>query len=150
MCLVGERPNCVTNTLVRVLGRHIIVIHKEVANEAWQYYKSRNDSIIVDLFHGQLKSTVICPTCQRKSVTFDPFASLILPIQEICRYTVRVYIWPWVSNKRQLTLVELTVPTIPCAQNITEALEQERPLHPGCQVKCLQYLNCTFQFSTLF
>nr|CAH8842380.1 unnamed protein product [Trichobilharzia regenti] len=105
----------------------------EVANEAWQYYKSRNDSIIVDLFHGQLKSTVICPTCQRKSVTFDPFASLILPIQEICRYTVRVYIWPWVSNKRQLTLVELTVPTIPCAQNITEALEQERPLHPGCQ-----------------
>ncbi|CAH8519185.1 unnamed protein product [Heterobilharzia americana] len=105
----------------------------EVANEAWQYYKSRNDSIIVDLFHGQLKSTVICPTCQRKSVTFDPFASLILPIQEKCKYTVRVYVWPWASNKRQLLLLELTVPNIPCAQNINEALEQQRPPHPGCQ-----------------
>nr|CAX74616.1 ubiquitin thiolesterase [Schistosoma japonicum]CAX74617.1 ubiquitin thiolesterase [Schistosoma japonicum] len=105
----------------------------EVANEAWQYYKSRNDSIIVDLFHGQLKSTVICPTCQRKSVTFDPFASLILPIQEVYKYLVRVYVWPWVPNKSQLLLLELTVQTIPCAQNIIEALEQERTPHPGCQ-----------------
>ncbi|CAH8506695.1 unnamed protein product [Schistosoma intercalatum] len=105
----------------------------EVANEAWEYYKSRNDSIIVDLFHGQLKSTVICPTCQRKSVTFDPFASLILPIQEVYKYSVRVYVWPWAFNKSQLLLLELTLSTIPCGQNIIEALEQERPPLPGCQ-----------------
>ncbi|CAH8518181.1 unnamed protein product [Schistosoma rodhaini] len=88
----------------------------EVANEAWEYYKSRNDSIIVDLFHGQLKSTVICPTCQ-----------------QVYKYTVRVYVWPWKSNKSQLLLLELTLSTIPCGQNIIEALEQERPPLPGCQ-----------------
>lgn len=33
----------------------------------WDGYKSRNDSIIVDLFQGQLKSTLICPACQKVS-----------------------------------------------------------------------------------
>ena len=35
----------------------------EVANEAWRRYKSRNDSVIVDLFQGQLKSKLTCPVC---------------------------------------------------------------------------------------
>lgn len=51
-----------------------------VAKEAWDLHKTRNDSHIVDLFHGQLKSTVTCPTCNHISVTFDPFMFLTLPI----------------------------------------------------------------------
>ncbi len=51
-----------------------------VAKEAWQNHLKRNDSIIVDLFHGQYKSNVVCPTCHRISVTFDPFLFLSLPI----------------------------------------------------------------------
>ncbi|PAA67497.1 hypothetical protein BOX15_Mlig004366g1, partial [Macrostomum lignano] len=51
-----------------------------VAKEAWNDYKLRNDSIIVDLFHGQLKSTLICPDCRKVSVTFDPFCYLSLPV----------------------------------------------------------------------
>lgn len=34
----------------------------EVANEAWNNHKARNDSIIVDWFQGQLRSTLICPS----------------------------------------------------------------------------------------
>ena len=34
-----------------------------VAEEAWQKYKTRNDSVIVDLFDGQCKSTLICKSC---------------------------------------------------------------------------------------
>lgn len=52
----------------------------EVAAEAWDAYTRRNDSTIVNLFHGQLKSTVTCPTCHQSSVKFDPFSSLSLPI----------------------------------------------------------------------
>ncbi|CAG0901388.1 unnamed protein product [Darwinula stevensoni] len=52
----------------------------EVAKESWTNYKKRNDSIIVDLFHGLLKSTVICPDCNRISVTFDPYCNLSLPL----------------------------------------------------------------------
>jgi ubiquitin carboxyl-terminal hydrolase 19 len=43
-------------------------------------YKKRNDSFIVDLFGGQFKSTLVCPECNKESVTFDPFTSLSAPI----------------------------------------------------------------------
>ena len=39
-----------------------------------------NDSVILDLFHGLLKSTVVCPECPKISVTFDPFCHLSLPL----------------------------------------------------------------------
>lgn len=51
-----------------------------VAREAWNDYKKRNDSIIVDHFHGQLKSTLICPKCRKVSVKFDPFCVRITVI----------------------------------------------------------------------
>jgi len=52
----------------------------EVAMEAWQNYKKRNDSVILDIFHGLLKSTVVCPECPKVSVTFDPTCYLSLPL----------------------------------------------------------------------
>ncbi|KAG0199659.1 CSN-associated deubiquitinating enzyme Ubp12 [Mortierella sp. GBA30] len=52
----------------------------EVANDCWQIHKARNDSIIVDLFQGQYKSTLVCPECDKVSVTFDPFMYLSLPL----------------------------------------------------------------------
>ena len=36
-----------------------------VAQEAWSDYKKRNDSVIVDLFVGQYRSTLICPQCTK-------------------------------------------------------------------------------------
>lgn len=42
------------------------------AKECWDGYKKRNDSAIVDLFQGQLKSTLVCPDCHRESITLDP------------------------------------------------------------------------------
>ncbi|KFD53791.1 hypothetical protein M513_05297 [Trichuris suis] len=53
-----------------------------LAENAWRYYKMRNDSIITDLFNGLLKSTVICPECHKVSITFDPFGVLSLPLPE--------------------------------------------------------------------
>ena len=51
-----------------------------VAMEAWTNYKKRNDSVILDIFHGLLKSTVVCPECPKVSVTFDPTCYLSLPL----------------------------------------------------------------------
>lgn len=53
-----------------------------VALEAWEGYSARNRSVIIDLFHGQLKSTVKCPKCEKVSVTFDPFMYLSLPLTQ--------------------------------------------------------------------
>ncbi|KAK4523749.1 hypothetical protein GAYE_SCF00G1645 [Galdieria yellowstonensis] len=52
----------------------------EVAAIAWKQHLQRNNSIVVDLFQGQYKSTVICPDCGKVSVTFDPFMYLSLPV----------------------------------------------------------------------
>ncbi|XP_062204947.1 ubiquitin carboxyl-terminal hydrolase 9-like isoform X2 [Phragmites australis] len=53
---------------------------EEFAEECWNYHKARNDSIIVDKFQGQYKSTLVCPVCNKISVTFDPFMYLSLPL----------------------------------------------------------------------
>ncbi|XP_037677039.1 ubiquitin carboxyl-terminal hydrolase 11 isoform X1 [Choloepus didactylus] len=53
---------------------------QEVAQEAWQNHKRRNDSVIVDTFHGLFKSTLVCPDCGNVSVTFDPFCYLSVPL----------------------------------------------------------------------
>uniref|UniRef100_W5KNT1 Ubiquitin carboxyl-terminal hydrolase 32 n=1 Tax=Astyanax mexicanus TaxID=7994 RepID=W5KNT1_ASTMX len=52
----------------------------EVATEAWENHLRRNRSIVVDLFHGQLKSQVKCKTCGHISARFDPFNFLSLPL----------------------------------------------------------------------
>ncbi|MEE6469537.1 hypothetical protein FKM82_008661 [Ascaphus truei] len=52
----------------------------EVAAEAWDNHLRRNKSIVVDLFHGQLRSQVKCKTCGHTSVRFDPFNFLSLPL----------------------------------------------------------------------
>lgn len=38
---------------------------REVAAESWKVYKMRNDSVMVDLFQGQFKSTLVCPDCNK-------------------------------------------------------------------------------------
>nr|CAD7586647.1 unnamed protein product [Timema genevievae] len=50
------------------------------AVESWKRYLRMDDSKIVDLFVGQLKSTLRCSSCGHCSITFDPFWDLSLPI----------------------------------------------------------------------
>nr|CAX73508.1 Ubiquitin carboxyl-terminal hydrolase 2 [Schistosoma japonicum] len=52
----------------------------EKANLYWRRYLSMDNSEIVDLFVGQLMSTLECADCSFKSTTFDPFWDLSLPI----------------------------------------------------------------------
>lgn len=53
---------------------------EEASNRWWQNHLRRENSIIVDLFHGQFKSTIKCPQCKKISITYDPFMYLGLPI----------------------------------------------------------------------
>ena len=50
------------------------------AMESWKRYLRFDDSKIVDMFVGQLKSSLKCSVCSHTSVTFDPFWDLSLPI----------------------------------------------------------------------
>ena len=73
-----------------------------------------NRSIIVDLFQGQLKSTLQCIACQYQSIKFDSFMFLSVPIPR---------------NRQNITLAE-------CVQEFTkdEILEGENQWRcPKCK-----------------
>ena len=53
------------------------------AREYWKRYLAFDNSKIVDVFVGQLKSTLRCTTCDYASVTFDPFWDISLPIPKV-------------------------------------------------------------------
>ncbi|VUZ57412.1 unnamed protein product [Hymenolepis diminuta] len=91
---------------------------EEVANEAWSKFKLRDDSIIVDLFYGLLKSTVECPKCGYVSVTFDPFSSLALPLDLKHQ---SVYVGPF-------ALFSLPVTPLCRARDIVQSLEHHAPI----------------------
>jgi ubiquitin C-terminal hydrolase len=55
---------------------------EQLAATAWDNYRKRNDSHIVDHFQGLYKSTLVCPGCAYSSVKFDPFMYLSLPLPE--------------------------------------------------------------------
>lgn len=54
--------------------------HRKQAEEAWRRYLLNENSYIIDMFVGQLKSELKCTACNNVSVTFDPFWDLSLPI----------------------------------------------------------------------
>ncbi|CAI5742740.1 unnamed protein product [Hyaloperonospora brassicae] len=59
---------------------------------AWREYTSTNSSIVVDLFHSQMRSETVCGTCSGRKCTFDPnlFFSLPIPESKFVRVEVNV------------------------------------------------------------
>ncbi|KAF0852793.1 ubiquitin carboxyl-terminal hydrolase [Andalucia godoyi] len=53
----------------------------------WNHFRARNNSVVLDTFGGQLKSTVKCTKCKTKSVAFDPFLDFSVPIPK--KYTTK-------------------------------------------------------------
>ncbi|EON98122.1 putative ubiquitin specific peptidase 11 protein [Phaeoacremonium minimum UCRPA7] len=66
---------------------------REMAAKVWDITKKRDDSVVADLFTGMYKSTLVCPVCQKISITFDPFNNLTLPlpVQNTWSKTVKYY-----------------------------------------------------------
>eukprot|EP00039_Didymoeca_costata_P033149 m.40901 g.40901 ORF g.40901 m.40901 type:complete len:620 (+) comp9719_c0_seq2:89-1948(+) len=57
---------------------HLPVVAKSKMSLNW--YRARANSHVMDLFSGQLRSSLICNHCGNKSDSFDPFWDLSLPI----------------------------------------------------------------------
>eukprot|EP00299_Pterocystis_sp_00344_P011721 c5515_g1_i1.p1 GENE.c5515_g1_i1~~c5515_g1_i1.p1 ORF type:complete len:902 (+),score=242.29 c5515_g1_i1:293-2707(+) len=55
---------------------------EEAATLTWDTHTKRNQSVVMDIFQGQFKSTVRCPIpeCGKVSVTFDPFMYVSVPV----------------------------------------------------------------------
>ncbi|CAI9626281.1 unnamed protein product [Alternaria burnsii] len=55
-----------------------------------QNYWARNDSVAMDLFNGFYKNTMVCPDCEKVSITFDPYSQLTLqlPVEQSWSHTI--------------------------------------------------------------
>jgi len=52
----------------------------DIQSEIWAQYFKSDDSIITDLFEGQLCSSINCRKCGHMSLTFDNFMDLSVSI----------------------------------------------------------------------
>eukprot|EP01065_Artemidia_motanka_P009322 TRINITY_DN14759_c0_g1_i1.p1 TRINITY_DN14759_c0_g1~~TRINITY_DN14759_c0_g1_i1.p1 ORF type:complete len:690 (+),score=158.15 TRINITY_DN14759_c0_g1_i1:66-2135(+) len=50
------------------------------ADRWWRYHKSREDSVVQDLFAGQLMSKAECMKCHTQHLAFDPILDLSVPM----------------------------------------------------------------------
>ncbi|XP_074929058.1 ubiquitin carboxyl-terminal hydrolase 4 isoform X6 [Chelonoidis abingdonii] len=94
-----------------------------VAKEAWENHRLRNDSIIVDIFHGLFKSTLVCPKCSKVSVTFDPFCYLTLPLPLKKDRSMDVSL-VFADLHRRPTQYRVVVPMMGAISDLCEALSK--------------------------
>uniref|UniRef100_A0A671VL28 Ubiquitin carboxyl-terminal hydrolase n=1 Tax=Sparus aurata TaxID=8175 RepID=A0A671VL28_SPAAU len=94
-----------------------------VAKEAWTNHRLRNDSIIVDIFHGLFKSTLVCPECSKVSVTFDPFCYLTLPLPMKKDRTMEVFLVRSDPQSRP-TQYRVVVPKLGAVSDLCSALSK--------------------------
>lgn len=94
-----------------------------VAKEAWENHRLRNDSVIVDTFHGLFKSTLVCPECAKVSVTFDPFCYLTLPLPLKKDRIMEVFLVPADPQCRPIQY-RVTVPLMGAISDLCEALSK--------------------------
>ncbi|GAA0183390.1 cysteine protease [Lithospermum erythrorhizon] len=93
----------------------------EVAEEFWRYHKARNDSVIVDTCQGQYKSTLVCPVCEKISITFDPFMYLSLPLPS--RATREMTVTVFYGDGSRLPMpYTVTVLKLGCCADLQKAL----------------------------
>ncbi|KAJ2999068.1 hypothetical protein NUW58_g112 [Xylaria curta] len=67
---------------------------QKMANEVWEITRKRDDSVIADLFTGLYKSTLVCPVCDKVSITFDPFNNLTLQLPTANKWNHTVKFFP--------------------------------------------------------
>lgn len=105
------------------------------AHKQWEIYKLRNDSVIVDLFQGQYRSTLVCPDCGKVSIKFDPFMYLTLPIPNRKPYKRTVLYVPW-DDKQMVTEVEMRFTAETSIGQLKKNLAEWFKSDPGRMVAC--------------
>lgn len=113
----------------------------EIIAEVRKRHRLRNHSRIGDMFEGFYKSTVVCPACERVSVTFDPYMSVSLPLgaQDNKRNVI-------VSMRRidlSITQLTLTLPSTAKMGALVEAAAQASEI-PASRLVAVEVFNNRF------
>ncbi len=62
--------------------QNIVLLHNYQSEEWWSYFRSIDNSIVTELFCGQLLNQIQCSSCGDKSIAFDDFLDLSLPFTQ--------------------------------------------------------------------
>jgi hypothetical protein len=73
------------------------------------------------ILQGQSKSTLVCPVCNKVSVTFDPFMYLSLPLRSAINRTMTVTVFSC-DGSTQPSLCTVTVPKQGRCKDLIQAL----------------------------
>ncbi|XP_021615796.1 ubiquitin carboxyl-terminal hydrolase 5 isoform X2 [Manihot esculenta] len=117
---------------------------EEVADEYWANHIARNDSIIVDVCQGQYKSTLVCPVCNKVSVTFDPFMYLSLPLQSTTTRSITVTVFSCDGSTTPFACT-VTVPKQGRCRDLIHALSNSCSLKNNEELKLAEVQNHVFQ-----
>ena len=96
-----------------------------ISVESWNKHLARNQSIIVDLMHGQFKSISNCPKCNSFSVVFDPFSMISIPIPEETKVCLTFVYVPYNTAKQHIKcsiIAEKTAPVKVLREQISQLL----------------------------
>ncbi|XP_071960170.1 ubiquitin carboxyl-terminal hydrolase 19-like [Antedon mediterranea] len=103
---------------------------QELADEAWKRHRARNDSVIVDLFHGQYKSKLVCPTCNKVSVTYDPFMELVVPLPKKKQIFSVIFMSRNFQNKPVRYIVSLSEDAM--VYDLKQSVSEKTGINPTC------------------
>ena len=109
---IHEDLNTITvKPYIEMEGKKPEQTDEEVSKIWWEKHLKRENSIIVDLFHGQFKSTISCNICHEVCVSFDSYMFISLPIPS-GKYEIEVKYFGYSIN-------DFLVMKIPITENTT-------------------------------
>uniref|UniRef100_A0A3Q3WNL2 Ubiquitin carboxyl-terminal hydrolase n=1 Tax=Mola mola TaxID=94237 RepID=A0A3Q3WNL2_MOLML len=127
-CLLDGLHNEVNRVTIRpkvFVGDFDHLPDEEKGRRMWNMYLQWEDSKVVDLFVGQLKSSVTCTVCGFSSTVFDPFWDLSIPVAQ--------------KSSGEVTLKD-------CLRLFTEEDVLDGEERPTCN-RCNDRRKCTKRFS---
>ena len=109
---IHEDLNTITvKPYIEMEGKKPEQTDEEVSKIWWEKHLKRENSIIVDLFQGQFKSTISCNICHQVCVSFDSYMFISLPIPS-GKYEIEVKYFGYNIN-------DFLVMKIPITENTT-------------------------------
>lgn len=115
---------CLSNKLFLVISQDNIGRSDEcIATESLSNYTRCNNSIVLDLFQAQYRSSLACPKCNQQSTTFDPFLCLSLPIPQREERPIYVTV-VFVGSSRAPLRIGIKVPVYSKVSALSEAVSE--------------------------
>ena len=112
-------------------------IVEEAHCEAWRAYISGNGSPVSDHFAGLLRSTVECCKCNHRSVRYDPYLDLSLPLPPPPSSTVRSPLSAKLQKGSTSCTLEKCLEQFTATEDLTEKITCEKCKKPRKSKKSL-------------